>query len=84
MVQILELMCLLLLLLHTGAEPRYGAFYGEGSNPIVVADLFCSGIERNLLSCQRNIFGITHCNDYEEAGVKCLGIYIYLTVVQGG
>lgn len=74
-------------LLQIGAEPRYGAFYGEGSNPIVVADLFCSGTERNLLSCRRNIFGITHCNDYEEAGVKCLGICItnfFLTVVWGG
>ena len=60
----------------TGAEPRYGAFYGEGSQPLLVADMFCSGTERDLLTCQRNVFGITHCNAYEEAGVKCLGMYI--------
>ena len=58
---------------HAGAVPRYGAFYGESSMPIVVADLWCSGTELNLLSCNRNILGVAHCSSYEEAGVKCLG-----------
>ena len=60
--------------LLSGAEPRFGAFYGQGSRPLIVADLSCSGAESDLLSCQRNVFGITHCQDYEEAGVKCRGI----------
>lgn len=57
-----------------GAEPRYGAFYGEAVRPIVVADLFCSGTESDVLSCERNVFGITHCQEYEAAGIKCLGM----------
>ena len=61
-------------MISLGAEPRYGAFYGEGARPIIVADLSCSGTENDVLSCERNVFGITHCQEYEEAGVKCLGM----------
>lgn len=58
----------------SGAEPRYGAFYGEAVRPMIVADLFCSGTESDLLSCERNVFGVTHCQEYEAAGIKCLGM----------
>ena len=40
---------------------------------MIVADLSCSGRESDVLSCERNVFGITHCQEYEAAGVKCLG-----------
>lgn len=62
-------------LLHAGATPRYGAFYGESSRPTLVADFSCSGTEQELLSCSRNVLGVAHCRSYEEAGVTCLGIY---------
>ena len=62
------------LLLHcTGAVPLYGAFYGESSKPVLLAGLSCSGSELDLLSCNRNTFGVTECSNYEEAGVICLG-----------
>jgi len=60
-------------LLSTGATARYGAFFGQGSGPIFLADLFCSGIESSLLDCNRNIYGVTHCQHYEDAGVECQG-----------
>ena len=41
---------------------------------MIVADLFCSGTETDLLSCERNVFGVTHCQEYEAAGIKCLGM----------
>lgn len=41
---------------------------------MIVADLFCSGTESDLLSCERNVFGVTHCQEYEAAGIKCLGM----------
>lgn len=60
----------------TGAVPRYGAFFGESTAPILVADLSCSGTEQGLLSCDRSVFGITHCSGYEEAGVTCIGKFV--------
>ena len=41
---------------------------------MIIADLFCSGTESDILSCERNVFGITHCQEYEAAGIKCLGM----------
>ena len=46
----------------------------KGSQPVVVADLFCSGTETDILSCPRNVFGISDCQYNEGAGVKCQGI----------
>jgi hypothetical protein len=40
---------------------------------MIIADLSCSGTESDILSCERNVFGITHCQEYEAAGIKCLG-----------
>ena len=56
------------------AVPRYGAFYGRSSGPIFLADLFCSGTESSLLDCNRNLYGITHCYHFEDAGVECQGL----------
>ena len=41
---------------------------------MIIADLSCSGTEHGVLSCERNVFGISHCQEYEAAGIKCLGI----------
>ena len=41
---------------------------------MIIADLSCSGTESDVLSCERNVFGITHCQEYEAAGIKCLGM----------
>ena len=41
---------------------------------MIIADLSCSGIESDILSGERNVFGITHCQGYEAACIKCLGM----------
>ena len=65
---------LLIYLFMQGAKPRYGAFYGQGSGPILLSDLYCAGSESNILECNRNMYGVTHCGHYEDAGVKCQGL----------
>ena len=66
-----------------GAEPRYGTFYGEAVRPMIIADLSCSGTESDILSCERTVFGITHCQEYEAAGIKCLGMsQLYIMLCQ--
>ena len=48
-------------------------FFGEGSGPIFIDDVECSGRESSLLSCASNAIGFHNCNHSEDAGVKCEG-----------
>ena len=57
-----------------GAVPRYGSFYGRSSGPIFLTDLFCSGTESSLMDCNRNVYDITSCYHFEDAGVECQGL----------
>ena len=61
------------LLFNPGAVPRYGAFYGQGSGPIFLADLQCIGTEQSLLDCDANVYAFSHCYHYEDVGVQCQG-----------
>ncbi len=48
----------------------YEAFFGEGTDPIMMDDVKCGGNEDSLLQC-RGVF--THnCEHAEDAGVSCL------------
>lgn len=49
------------------------AYFGSGSGPILLADMFCFGNESSLLDCNRNMFGTLSCNHFEDAGVTCEG-----------
>lgn len=63
-----------------GSRPRYGAFYGQGSGPIFLSGLGCSGSENRLLNCSRDVLGGEYCNHYEDAGVACQGTVSYNNV----
>lgn len=61
-----------ILFLVADAEAQYLAFYGEGTDPIIMDDVKCGGTEESLLQC-RGVF--THnCVHMEDAGVSCLGM----------
>ena len=57
-----------------GATTRYGAFYGSGSGPIFLSNLWCNGNEKSILQCSRDMYSIRSCRHYEDAGVKCIGM----------
>ncbi|XP_011408713.1 PREDICTED: scavenger receptor cysteine-rich domain superfamily protein-like [Amphimedon queenslandica] len=70
-----NIVCAQLGLYPSGARPRYGAFYGQGSGPIFLSGLKCTGTESNLLNCSRDVLDAEYCRHYEDAGVACQGSY---------
>ena len=51
----------------------YGnAYFGQGSGPILLDNVTCSGSESKLASCSHLGIGITRsCSHTEDAGVRC-------------
>ena len=56
--------------LFIGAIAFGSAYFGQGSGPINLDDVQCTGTEAGLLDCTYNP---THnCVHFEDAGVRCL------------
>ena len=47
------------------------AFYGQGTGPIWLVNVNCSGKETIIRKCSFNGWGIGSCHHIEDAGVKC-------------
>ena len=47
------------------------AFFGEGTGPIWLDDVSCTGSESELLECPHNGIGNHNCNHFEDASVSC-------------
>ncbi|NWX50822.1 DMBT1 protein, partial [Steatornis caripensis] len=50
-----------------------GARYGEGTGPIWLDEVNCTGEERNLSECQARPWGEHNCHHVEDASVECSG-----------
>ena len=46
------------------------AFYGQGTGPIYIDNLRCSGLEMNILHCNYDP-DTSNCAHSEDAGVQC-------------
>ena len=58
---------------HAGAVGIDVAIFGQGTGPILLDNVHCTGTETTLLSCPNNGVGIHNCQHTEDAGVRCLG-----------
>ena len=58
-----------------GYPAATGAFlfaaFGQGTGPIWLDEVACTGTETNLTQCGHNGFGIEDCSHFEDAGVAC-------------
>ena len=63
--------------------PYSNAYFGQGSGPILLDDVTCTGFELTLASCSHLGIGITRsCSHSEDVGVRCRQQgYIWLYVV---
>ena len=71
-------MCRQLGFLGTGARAYSFASYGRGTGPIVLDDVQCTGLEAYITDCPSNGLYIHNCRHYEDAGVSCVGEYMYI------
>ena len=59
-----------------GVQALMGAYFGEGSGPVLLDDVSCDGSEKTLISCLTGgPIGQNNCNHDEDAGVRCPGDY---------
>ena len=56
-----------------GATVQDFAFYGQGTGPIVLDNLECTGTELSLFSCRHNGINVHNCGHNEDVGVTCMG-----------
>ena len=58
-------------MLCSGATGQRFAAYGQGSGPILLDQVQCTGNETVLLDCPQNPIGVHNCDHNEDAGVTC-------------
>ena len=47
------------------------AAFGQGTGPIFLDNVGCTGTESSLLSCSHRGIGVHYCGHYSDAGVVC-------------
>lgn len=53
------------------------AFYGQGSGPIILRRLECTGRETSILECEFDA-NTSDCRHSDDAGVQCIGMLYYV------
>ena len=64
-----------------GARAFSLAHFGQGTGPIHLDNVGCTGTEQTLLSCSHST-STSNCGHHEDAGVACIGMklrYPYYT-----
>ena len=55
-----------------GARARIDAAFGQGSGPVLLDDVRCTGLEYRLFDCPNYGLEILNCGHNRDAGVTCL------------
>ena len=62
------------MIFYSSAYTYYGgAYFGQGTGPIWLDDLSCSGSELTLLQCSHRGLGSHNCSHNEDVSVRCSG-----------
>ena len=67
-------------LFYRGGQALYGDGIPEGTDPIWMNDVSCTGNETHLRHCPFGGWGVHSCGHHEDAGVKCLQGKLVLTL----
>ena len=68
-----SVVCRQLGLSPNGAVALTNAYYGQGTGPILLDNVMCTGEELYLTSCPNNGLYVHDCVHAEDAGVRCQG-----------
>ena len=52
------------------------AFFGQGTAPITLGNVQCTGAESTLVDCLHDELEVHNCIHAEDAGVVCTGMYV--------
>ena len=67
--------------LKLGARVKTNAYFGFGTGPILLSNLYCTGIESSLLECNQQSCGVSRCTHNNDVGVVCERKYIYIRYI---
>ena len=54
-----------------GVTIFYNAYFGKGTGPILLDNLFCSSMEARLIDCPHSGVGVHNCFHSRDAGLRC-------------
>ena len=66
-----NVVCRQLGFLQLASQARGSAYYGQGSGPIWIDDVACSGSESHIYDCRHRGWGNNDCTHSRDAGVQC-------------
>ena len=67
----MQVVCRQLGFQSSGALAISYARYGQGGGPIVLDNVYCTGIEVYITDCPSNGLYVHDCSHYEDASVIC-------------